>query len=354
MLRRLIFIIPALILAAACGKDKVDVRVSCQATMSGNYLLEWQSFPPLKGEVKIYESLSPDSFNLNSPMVTAEINSNYKSVVAIRPQRRSYFKLVFNNKYSVMTAERSIPMKVIYNFRDLGGYYNENEKQTRWGKIYRSSSLQQRYSERDFSNIKSLGIKSVIDFEKVTFPYKEPVARENIFILTLRGNPDALPFYFDKILSRELKRIDVILIRQDALLWVLENNSDYFVKMFDLLLDKRNYPIVLNCAHGTDKTGLASALVLAALGVDREQIISDFTLSDDYINYEGLIRNADIYGIDIQETLTAILSAHREIITYVLDSIIKEYGSMNAYFDKVLGLTKEKREMLRNIMLYQE
>jgi protein-tyrosine phosphatase len=354
MLRKLIILVPALFLVVSCSKEKADVRVTCQPTLNGNYMLEWQSFPPLKGNVKIFESLNPDSFNLISPMVTADIGDNYKTVAAVRPKSRSYFKLVFNDNYSVMAAERNIPMKIIYNFRDLGGYYNENERQTRWGKIYRSSSLQQPNSELDFDNLANLGIKSVIEFEKVVYPYKEPVARNNIYFLTLRGNPDALPFYFDKILSRELKRIDVILIRQDAILWVLENNSDYFIKMFNILLDKSNYPIVMTCAHGTDKTGLAVALVLAALGVDREQIISDFTLSDEYINYAGLIRNANIYGPDIQETLTAILSAHKEIITYVLDSIIKEYGSMNSYFDKVLGLTKEKRETLRNIMLYQE
>ncbi|MDR1764166.1 MAG: tyrosine-protein phosphatase [Dysgonamonadaceae bacterium] len=349
----MVFPVLALILVSSCTQEKVDIKAACEATPDGNYLVKWETFPPLQGNVKIYESLNPDSFKLNSPMVETAINQHLKSLVAIRPQRRSYFKLVFNDRYSVISAERCIPMKVIYNFRDLGGYYNENERQTRWGKIYRSSSLQQPGAEADFGTLANLGIKTVIDFDKPKLPYKYAVPPSQLALLPLRGNPDASTFYFNKILSGELKRIDVIIIRQDAMLFLLQNNSDYFARMFDILLDRNNYPIVMNCAHGTERSGLAAALILAALGVDKEQIISDYTLSDTYIDYLRLLPNADSFGPDIQETITAIISAHREVITYVLDRTVKDYGSLDRYLEDVLKMTPKKREKLKEILLYK-
>lgn len=54
-----------------------------------------------------------------------------------------------------------------------------------------------------------------------------------------------------------------------------------------LLTDKNNMPAMINCAHGKDRTGILSAMVLSVLGETEENIITDYALSQvhpyDYI-----------------------------------------------------------------------
>jgi protein-tyrosine phosphatase len=162
-------------------------------------------------------------------------------------------------------------------------------------------------------------------------------------------------FFFDKILSGEMKKGDVKVRLQDAMASLLDENSDYYINMFDILLDKRNYPIVMNCSMGKDRSGIASALILAALGVDWEQIVNDFLLSNDLIDYNSFFINMEMYKdeVDIQETMTAMLRSYRETITWPFEMITKKYGSVDKYLEQELKLTPQKREKLKEIMLYQ-
>lgn len=47
-------------------------------------------------------------------------------------------------------------------------------------------------------------------------------------------------------------------------------------------IEPENHPIVIHCSHGKDRTGLSAAIIQAAVGVAREEIILDYSLSDEY------------------------------------------------------------------------
>ena len=361
MIKKMTFLVFPLLLCFSCTEEKPDIRVACDLTSTGNYLIKWETFPPMEGTVKIYESNSPDSFNMAYPIKETNINKGFENVLAIRNLSRSYFKLVFDKKYSVITSERTIQMRRIYNFRDLGGYYNKDGKQIRWGKLYRSSSLapilpsglfSRNYLSPDMVYMDNLGIKTLVNLRSDNENYDSPCRyqTQNSFNLPLRGYP--IPIFYDKILSEEMKRNDVIIHLQDALFFILYYNSDYFTKMFEVLLDESNYPAVLYCSIGVDRSGLASALLLAALDIPKDVIINDFLLSNEKVNYNSFFMNADFFPDYVQETMTAFWSAHKETITYAFDKIIKEYGSLENYMEKDLGLTAKKREKLKEILLY--
>jgi protein-tyrosine phosphatase len=357
MLKKIPFWILASLFLSSCNREDPKIRVSCEATLSGNYVIKWETFPPINGSVKIYESYTPDSPETFIPVVDeVPIERGFREVFSMHYLKRSYFKLVFNKKYTIITAERWIQTQNLFNLRDLGGYYNEDDRPTRWGRLYRSSSLASA-SQRDVFILNNLGIKTVIDFrtdkEKLERPTGYPAAQ--IFNLPLRGNPTLFPMPFDKIMSKKIKRTDAELYMQDFMLWVLENNSDYFEQLFDILLTEKNYPIVMNCHLGNDRCGLATALILAALDIDNEQIINDFVLSNNLIPYDVLFSNAHLWDEDIQETMTARWRAHESSITSSFERLIrdKEYASMDEYFEKDLKLTPKKREKLKEIMLYQ-
>lgn len=344
------------LLFSFCTQEKPDIRVICENS-GGNYRIKWETVPPMEGTVSIYESNNPDSFNIQTPLAVVNISNGFKDVFALRSLTRSYFKLVFNNKYSVITGERAIPMQQLANFRDFGGYYNKDNGQTRWGQLYRSSSLSYATTmDRKFLN--ALGIKTIIDLSAEN-EYSKKVYRrrtKQILNLPLRENPRSTVFFGDKILSKQMRKNDVIIAQQDNLSFVMEHNADYFEQMFDILTNKANYPVVMCCSLGKDRTGVAAALVLSALEIDREQIISDFLLSNQLIDYDIFLPNAEVYfsDYDVQETMTAMLSAHHEVITYILDRVNKQYGSMNKFLENEVKLTSHKREQLKEILLYSK
>jgi protein-tyrosine phosphatase len=347
--------LPVLVLLAvfhSCAKEKPDVRAACELTSAGTYLIKWEIYPPLNGTVQIYESARPDSFNLKSPITEQDISTGYKNVLSMPSAARTYFKLVFNKKYSIVTTTRTVPMQQIFNFRDMGGYSNRNRKQSRWGKLYRSGSLALP-SKDDIQTLNQLGIKTIIDLRTERDDYFHPLKfqPERIFNLPLRGN--SYNAFFDKILSGTWRRVDAFVYSQDIFSFLIENNADHFSKMFDILLDEDNYPIVFFCSLGKDRSAIAAALILTALDIDREIILNDYLLSNDLIDYYSLVKNIGSFTLQVEETIMALYGSNREYLTYALDRIEKDYGSVLNYLEKELKLSNKKREKLKEILLYE-
>jgi len=352
MLRNVTLSVISIFLFSHCSQEKPDIRVECETVPPGNYVIKWEIFPPMDGIVKIYESSVPDSFNLSSPIAETEISKGFKDIFFVQTAKRSYFKLIFNKKYSVITAERIIPTQCLSNLRDLGGYYTENGKQIQWGKLYHSSSLANATFE-DGKVLNNLGIRTVIDFrtENERFDSPPKYIAPQTFNFPLRGNPYNV--FVSSILSKKMKAGDVKVKAQDIFSFLLENNSDYYIKMFDVLLDEGNYPVLVYCSSGRDRSAVASALILAALNVDSDQIVNDYMLNNEQIDLFNLPKeNIYLQDPDIQETFTALYRVHKGTITYSFDRLIKDYGTLDNYFNTGLKLTAKKRDKLKGIMLY--
>jgi len=141
---------------------------------------------------------------------------------------------------------------------------------------------------------------------------------------------------------------------QDMFAFLIENNSDYFIKMFDILSEKSNYPVLFHCSLGSDRSAVAAALILAALDIDLDQIVGDYMLTNEQIDFSTIIPydNPFLQDQDVQETFTARFRVHKGTIPYSFDRLLKEYGSFDNYFNTVLELTPKKREKLKELLLY--
>ncbi|MDR1527186.1 MAG: tyrosine-protein phosphatase [Dysgonamonadaceae bacterium] len=349
MSKKVLFLFLYLTLVIGCTSEEPKISAACELMPNGTYLIKWETFPPMEGRVKVYESNRPDSFDLTYPVFEQNIQTGYRSVLSsmlLRP----YFKLVFNRKYSTIVSGRTVPTQGIFNFRDLGGYYTRDNRQIRWGKIYRSGSLGMA-TGYDRRILAGLHLKTLIDFrtEQESFYYPNKFKTPQVYNLPLRGNGHDI--FFDEILSRKMHLTDILDYDRDVFSFMLENNTDYFIRMFDVLLDEKNYPVVISCFLGKDRTAIASALILAALDVKEETIYEDYLLSNTLIDYHALVRNADSYTFDIQQAITALYSAHTETIRHAFAVIRTNYGSIHNYMEKELHLTTKKREKLKSILL---
>ena len=127
-----------------------------------------------------------------------------------------------------------------------------------------------------------------------------------------------------------------------------EASQDVYRRFFaDLVsLDPEDGAVLWHCTQGKDRAGSASAMLLAALGADRDLIMADFTLSKNY--YDPFVAKIPVKN-DIQsKVLNTLISANPVIFEQTLDKVDAKYGSLRNYLTECLGVTPEMMETLRD------
>ena len=108
---------------------------------------------------------------------------------------------------------------------------------------------------------------------------------------------------------------------------------------------------MFHCTQGKDRTGLASAYILAALGVDRETIIADFDATNAVYERDvrRLSRRVRFWGGKEEQVsvVKAFIGANTDNFVKALDLLDAQFGSMDAYLRDPLGLTDADIEILR-------
>ena len=112
-----------------------------------------------------------------------------------------------------------------------------------------------------------------------------------------------------------------------------------------LALDTANGAVLWHCTQGKDRAGCASAMLLAALGAERDLIVDDFTLSKHY--YDPQIAQIETTTEVQQMVLGTLISANPAIFEASLDKVEARYGSLREYLTECIGVTPEMMETLR-------
>jgi protein-tyrosine phosphatase len=252
------------------------------------------------------------------------------------------------------------------NFRDLGGHKTADGRTVKWGQIYRSGELP-RLSDADVARLEELGIRTVVNF-------LTPVETE------ARG-ADRLPEGVREVsqpisggagggLARivhearqtgDFSKVPVELNAEIHRLLIQDARAQY-AALFRKIADASNRPMVFHCSHGVHRTGTAAAILLATLGVPWETVRKDYLLSNEYRKEEIEKRLAQLrqlaaenQGIPPDQVDTTNMKAfyilQGSYIDATYDQIMKEYGSLDEYLLKGLGLSQADIERLRTELL---
>jgi protein-tyrosine phosphatase len=116
--------------------------------------------------------------------------------------------------------------------------------------------------------------------------------------------------------------------------------------LFDLLLREERLPLLFHCSAGKDRTGFGAALLLTALGVPRETVISDYLATNRIWKREhALPPNTPA---DVRDTL---LTAHRPLLEAALDLAVSGQGGLDSLLENGLGLGPPRLARLRAALL---
>src|SRR5665213_649163 len=242
--------------------------------------------------------------------------------------------------------QRRVLFTDLWNFRDIGGYRTLDGRATRWGKVFRSESLHY-LSLDDLEIFDGLGIRAIFDLRR---------AKE------VEDFPGPRPFVHLPLPSRTVSETDPTLLieRTDGERWLLEdycgmleNAYAEFGVLFTRLADAASLPSVFHCFGGKDRTGLTTALLLSALGVDRETILDDYELTNDYRGVAHLPNVVDdfvAFGI-ARPAAEGMLSAPRWAMAQALGLLDDEYGGIEVYLRERCDLSDETLVQLRAVLL---
>ncbi len=340
------------LLLIGCSSNKTpEIESVCLRDNIGNYIIKWETNPQIEGIMKLYVSDTPHSFNMSYPCNLADIKEGKVTYITQDNISRKYFLLSFNDEYFHTIGARSIQMDSVQNLRDIGGYTHKRGKRvTQWGKIYRSGELTS-LSDKDIIRINNLKIKTIIDLrgedEKSLAPNKYP----NVKVIPIPIPVKDKDIIVQRLEEGEIRKGDGVVYMQDTYLRYMAENSEQFGQALKVFLNKENYPILVNCSMGKDRTGFLMAMLLSALEIPEETILEDYTTSNHYINIKHHAKMAQNLNTDAQETITLLLHANESWLELVFNKIKKEYGSTKKFLSEKLQLSEKEQEQLKDMLL---
>jgi protein-tyrosine phosphatase len=166
------------------------------------------------------------------------------------------------------------------NFRDLGGYIGHQGRPVHWRRLFRSDHLAGLTTD-DHARLAPLRLARAFDFrgleERAATPYHLPGVTQ----VSLAIEPTVVQRMDELAASgRTLTAPLVTQLMNDLYRDLINDRADRFGELFEHLLDS-DAPAVFHCTAGKDRTGVAAALVLLALGVPREVVLQDYMLTNE-------------------------------------------------------------------------
>ena len=127
-----------------------------------------------------------------------------------------------------------------------------------------------------------------------------------------------------------------------------------FAALLRLLADPDGVPLLFHCSAGKDRTGWAAALVLTALGVDRETVLADYLLTNERsaVVVERVLEDFGSRGLMREpELLLPVFRADRGYLDAAFAEVEAGWAGFDAFWREGLGLDEEVLAGLRANLL---
>ena len=241
------------------------------------------------------------------------------------------------------------------NVRDLGGATSSNGKQVKFGLVYRSDDLAE-LSVLDLAELEKRSVQTIVDFrnpdEAEARPSRLPPGATVVSAPFPRGERTASEV-MASLVAGELTREHARQTLLDSYRHITEAGGPTIATLIRLIIDRS--PILFHCAGGKDRTGVAAAVILSILEVDRDQIVEDYLLTNDRLTEQSgtfQLRLAE-YPEESRDVLLALGLAKPDYIELTLDVIDRDFGGIDAYARNQLSLTQAEIGALRGLLLSQ-
>ena len=216
--------------------------------------------------------------------ITVPVTGNVVKINNFKARTKYYYALKATVKGVTATSEiqsfvtesalpRFIDCDGVTNMRDLGGY-NAKGGVVKQGLIYRcgrlnaseSKTLQVEITDGGIKTMRDLGIRSEIDLRLTKLLYGSSDIRE------VGGLTDK------SVIGDDVNYYQCPMEYANG----VSSSENYaeIRRVFSILADQSNYPLIFHCNIGTDRTGFIAYLVNGLLGVSKEDLMRDYLFSN--------------------------------------------------------------------------
>jgi protein-tyrosine phosphatase len=242
---------------------------------------------------------------------------------------------------------REIRLTGASNFRDIGGYRTADGRTVRRGLVFRSANLGTLAGD-DHAILSAIRLRTICDFRGDEECAGAPTPLEHIAAPALHRltiHPRLGASLRDLVQTGQATGVAAgDLMRQVYRAYAVEF-AEVYRRLFQLMLDERNLPLLFHCSAGKDRTGFGAALLLKALGVPDETILEDYLLTNRLWRGSGHLA-------DLPDHIRAVVAAvHPDYLAAAFGAIETELGGMPAFMEEKLGLDAAAVTRLRDVLL---
>lgn len=252
--------------------------------------------------------------------------------------------------------ERFIAVEGGRNFRDVGGYRTADGQTVRWGRLYRSGSLGN-LTAGGMTTLQGLGIRAIIDL-RMTGERRRDMSnwlpRSGLGYYTrdytLGGDERALAAGHMDLGKATPEAIGAMMLT--GYRTMPRELAPQYRELFARLMAPGKGAVVVNCTAGKDRTGIATALVLTALGVPYATVREDFLLSNNAPGMNSLqAALSPQYAALPPELVRRMIGVEGEWLDAAFAQLTQDYGSVDGYLEKELGVGPREKAALRRRLL---
>jgi protein-tyrosine phosphatase len=116
-------------------------------------------------------------------------------------------------------------------------------------------------------------------------------------------------------------------------------------QVFEVLANPSNFPLLIHCTQGKDRTGLVVQLVLFLLGVGQDTIQLDYMMTDSELVSEKDARIEEIRSIGLDDSFAA---CDVEMVHRVHEHLVRQ-GGIEKYLS-LCGVDQDMQESVKSIL----
>ncbi|MFF2041053.1 tyrosine-protein phosphatase [Kitasatospora sp. NPDC058170] len=251
----------------------------------------------------------------------------------------------------------------VRNFRDVGGLPAADGRTVRRATLFRSGHLA-RATPGDVTVLTTLGLRLIIDLrgtadlttdradvpvpgtDRLQLALTDPAQGARSYHLLRRGDLPALRTELGD--GRAEARMTAAYRHR-----VLDRTEEH-ARILRTLATPAALPALVHCSAGKDRAGWAVALVLLALDVPEDAVMTDYLRSNDpaqlhrFTRADGTVPEP---GSELWTLLRPVFEARPQYLAAALDAVRTHWSTPHRYLREALGLTDRHIASLRALLL---
>jgi len=249
------------------------------------------------------------------------------------------------------------------NFRDLGGYRTRDGRETQWGRVFRTGVLSY-FTPNDQQQLNQLGVRAICDLRRAEEREREQTRWPDTNTQHVSWDDGSAPPTIRSIAASRSHPYTaagmyatMIDLYRALPAWMAPRVRGMFER-----IAQGDVPMLVHCAAGKDRTGIAIALLLTVLDVPHETIIEDYLFTNNACDLVQFILTRHQAQLGVAASLQPLLTMPEDIrhvlftadVDYLhaaLDQIAHDHGDVREYLRKEIGVDDAMRAKVQVALL---